>query len=193
MPKMNANSCIMKMAGNRRMASEAPNPAPVDTPRMCSDTRGLRNVPWNATPERDSPAPTRMTAIVRGSLIFHTTVSIAAGQVCSIGMTGDSNIFMTVTGSMSYRPLNSDMIKMISSRRHSATSIETLFSTFFIRQPCRGLYAVYLHWLSFSAFSISGSLMTSRSNPSGSEIRIDCTKSIPSRNSASGNSMPLGP
>ena len=107
--------------------------------------------PGMPLPERDSPAPTRMTARVRGSLMFHTTVSIAARQVCSIGMTGDSKILMTVTGSMSYRPLNSDMIKMTNSSRHSATSIEIFFSTFFISQPCRGLYAVYLHWLTYQA------------------------------------------
>jgi len=39
-----------------------------------SETRGFRKSPWNDAPERESPPPTSIAAITRGSLIRKTTV-----------------------------------------------------------------------------------------------------------------------
>ena len=58
------------------MATHAPKPAPLDTPRMPEFTRGLRNTLWNAAPETDSDAPTNAAASSAAGSVGYTDLLI---------------------------------------------------------------------------------------------------------------------
>jgi len=58
---------------SRNRAMEAPKAAPADIPKVYGSARGLSKMPWNITPEMDSPAPTIAEVNIRGNLTSHTT------------------------------------------------------------------------------------------------------------------------
>ena len=91
---------MARMLPKKRIATAAPSPAPDDTPRMWGETRGLRNSPWNAAPEMDRPAPTRMPARSRGTRTSKRIDSRVGDQVCLIGRTTEAKILKIVPGGM---------------------------------------------------------------------------------------------
>ena len=68
-----------------RIASAAPKPDAAETPRTSGLTSGFRNIPWNAAPLIDRPAPTHIAMSARGSRIWMTIVSTDSGHDCAIG------------------------------------------------------------------------------------------------------------
>jgi hypothetical protein len=62
-----------------RIAIEAPNAAPADTPRVYGSAKGFNNIPWNTAPDMDKPAPTmeavkilgrRTSRTITGKILF---------------------------------------------------------------------------------------------------------------------------
>ena len=72
----NGNSPMPKAvlaAKPMKMAREAPQAAPVDTPRVKGSARGLRKIPWKAVPATARDMPTRRDRQTRLRRICQTT------------------------------------------------------------------------------------------------------------------------
>ncbi len=123
-PKTKEKAWMARMLLKKRIASAAPRPAPADTPRMWGETSGLRNRPWNAAPEMDSPAPTNTPASSRGRRTSNRTDSRVGSQVRSMGSTRDARISMTVAGGICSWPSMSAAVAM--TPRSSASSTISL-------------------------------------------------------------------
>ena len=71
--------------------STAPRAAPAETPTSAGSASGFRNEPWSSTPALAKPTPTRVAAIVRGSLMFQITTEsvLAAPKLSETAMSTD--------------------------------------------------------------------------------------------------------
>jgi len=117
MPNKKANACMPMHGRCSKIARAAPTPAPYETPSKSGETRGLRNIPWYATPERAKAEPVKIAATVRGSRITITTSRILSVHVCSIAKRLDDKIRKTCENGTVYLPHERDiMIRNSNSR-----------------------------------------------------------------------------
>ncbi len=104
---MNDATCVSIPPSDKIIAIAAPNPAPLLTPNRSGDTSGFLNSPWKDAPAMASDAPTISAASILGSLTWNTMLVIV-GDTVSVGISGESIVFITSIGLIGYLPTMND-------------------------------------------------------------------------------------